>query len=140
MKPVVLILASLLFINKAHGQHAYGKIIIEIEIASDSVFTKAAVTGAVPGGDSTWKDSVVQKLNTSTFVKNGAEKGKYTVVVQYLVDKEGHIGDVKCLTHCGYGMEAEAMRVIPKHSAWVPALQGGRKVMPLRTSSSTPSQ
>jgi hypothetical protein len=51
MKLILIILVSLIFINKVCSQHTYGKIIIEIEIDSGSVFTKADVTGAVPGGD-----------------------------------------------------------------------------------------
>jgi periplasmic protein TonB len=129
MKLFLLILVNLIFINKAYSQNAYGKIFIEIEIDSDTVFTKADITGAVPGGDSTWKDSVIKKMNTSIFVMNGAKRGKYTVVVQYLVDKEGQIGDVKCLSNLGYGMESEAMRAIRKPPVWGPApAEGGRPV------------
>lgn len=138
MKLFLLILVNLIFINNAYSQNTLGKIIIEIEIESDSVFTKADIIGAVPGGDTAWKNSILKKINTSSFVDNGAKKGKYTVMVQYLVDKGGHIGEVKSLSNSGYGMEAEAMRVIRKGSSWTPALQNGREVMPLRTSSSAP--
>lgn len=132
MKLFLLILVNLIFINKAYSQHAYGKIIIEIEIDSDSVFTKADIIGAVPGGDSTWKDSIIKKMNTSFFVKNGAKKGKYTVMVQYLIDKDGSIADVKCLNDPGYGIGQESVRAIRKRPAWEPAPQGGRRIRPPR--------
>jgi hypothetical protein len=63
------------------------------------------------------EDSIIQKLNTSIFVKNEAKRGKYTVIVQYVVAKDGHIADVKCLNDPGYGMYQEAIRVIHR-SSW----------------------
>jgi protein TonB len=48
------------------------------------------------------------------------------------VDKEGNISDVRGLTSRGYGMEEEAVRVIKKGPAWVPAIQNGRKVKAYR--------
>ena len=44
--------------------------------------------------------------------------GTYTVVVQFVVDKEGNVSDVKALTSHGYGMEDEAVRVIKKGPQW----------------------
>lgn len=140
MKLFLLILVGFIFVNKVNSQNAYGKITVEFEIDSDSVYTKAQIMGAVPNGDSTWKDSILKKIKTSTFVKNGAKKGKYTVVVQYIVDKEGSISDVKALTNHGYGMERETVKVIQKGPVWKPAPQGGREVRPLRTSSNAPRQ
>lgn len=132
MKLFLLILVSFIFINKTYSQNGYGKITIEIEIDSDTVFTKADIIGAVPGGDSTWKDSAIKRMNTSIFVKNGAKRGKYIVVVQYIVDKDGIISDVKALTNHGYGMEKEAVKIVQKGPAWKPAPQGGREVRPFR--------
>jgi protein TonB len=132
MKLVLLILVSFIFINKAYSQHAFGKVTIEIEIDSDTIFTKADIMGPVPNGDTTWKDSIIQKLNTSEFRKNGAKKGKYTVIIQYLVEEDGSIGDVKCLTNTGYGMEKEAVLAIAGRPRWKPAPQGGRQVRPFR--------
>ena len=61
-------------------------------------------------------------------VDNGAPEGTYTVYVQFVVDKEGNISDVKALTNHGYGMEEEAVRVIKKGPNWTPAIQNGRPV------------
>jgi protein TonB len=53
-------------------------------------------------------------------------------VVQFIVDKEGNISDVKALTNQGYGMEDEAVRVIKKGPNWTPAQQNGRYVKAYR--------
>jgi protein TonB len=133
MKLFLSILVSFIFINKTCSQLAFGKVTIEIEIDSDTIFTTADIMGPVPNGDTTWKDSIIQKLNTSEFRKNGAKIGKYTIIIQYLVDVDGSIGEVRCLTATGYGMCQEAVRAIRSRPRWEPAPQG-QSVKPLRTS------
>ena len=71
-------------------------------------------------------------MDGSIPVKNGAPDGTYTVVVQFVVDKEGNISEVKPLTRHGYGMEAEVIRVIKKGPQWIPAIQFGRNVKAYR--------
>ncbi|MBD0333129.1 MAG: TonB family protein, partial [Chitinophagaceae bacterium] len=56
----------------------------------------------------------------------------YTVIIQFIVDKEGNISDVKALTNHGYGMEQEAMRAVKKAPKWTPAIQNGRQVKAYR--------
>jgi hypothetical protein len=117
MKLFLSIVVHLIFINNSYSQGAYGKLTVEIEIGSDSVFTSATITGAVPGGDTTWKDYILQNLNTAFFIKNGAPKGRYTVMVKYSVDNEGYISNALPLNANGYGMDAEVYRVI-RRSSW----------------------
>ena len=50
-----------------------------------------------------------------------------TVIVQFVVDKEGNVSDVKVLSG-PEELRAEAMRVIKKSGKWTPAIQNGRKV------------
>ncbi|MFN4314813.1 MAG: energy transducer TonB [Chitinophagaceae bacterium] len=61
------------------------------------------------------------------------------VSVQFIVDKDGNISDIKALTNNGYGMEAEVLRAIKKRAVWLPSAQGV-PVRPYRTSSATPSR
>jgi protein TonB len=49
-------------------------------------------------------------------------------MVQFIVDKQGNISDVKALTNHGYGMEEEAIRAIKRGPKWTPAIQNGRNV------------
>ena len=44
------------------------------------------------------------------------------------MDKQGNISDVQADNDPGYGMAAEAMRVIKKGPAWKPANQNGHIV------------
>ncbi|HET9432867.1 MAG TPA: energy transducer TonB, partial [Chitinophagaceae bacterium] len=61
-------------------------------------------------------------------VRNFAPEGTYMVIVQFVVDKEGHITDIKPLTKFGFGMEEEVIRIMKKSPRWVPASQFGRNV------------
>ncbi|MBK6935634.1 MAG: energy transducer TonB [Chitinophagaceae bacterium] len=96
------------------------------------IFDRVEVEASFPGGDQMWRKYLERTLNPNIPVDNGAPEGKFTVVIQFVVDKEGNISDVRPLTHHGYGMEAEVMRVIMKGPKWTPAMQNGRIVKAYR--------
>lgn len=105
-----------------------GKQIIEEKKDDNQIFEKVEVEAKFQGGDAGWKKYLERNLNANAPVDNGAPEGTYTVYVQFVVSKDGSISDVKALTNHGYGMEAEAIRVIKKGPAWTPAIQNGRSV------------
>ncbi len=98
----------------------------------NKVFDKVEIEAGFPGGDSKWRQYLERSLNPNAPVDNGAPEGTYTTVIQFIVDKEGNISDVRPLTNHGYGMEEEAMRVIRKGPKWTPAIQNGRQVKAYR--------
>ena len=59
---------------------------------------------------------------------HGAPAGSYLVIVRFIVSKDGSISNVVPETKHGYGMEAEAVRVIKNGPSWKPALLNGRNV------------
>jgi periplasmic protein TonB len=101
---------------------------VKKEEDEDRIFTKVENEAAFPGGDGAWKRYLEKNLNADTPVDNGAPAGPYQVVVQFIVSKDGSISDVKALSEHGYGMEAEAVKIIKKGPAWQAALQNGRNV------------
>ncbi|HYC39506.1 MAG TPA: energy transducer TonB [Chitinophagaceae bacterium] len=111
-----------------------GKQIVEEKKEEDEnkIFDKVEIDAAFPGGDGAWRRFLERNLNASVPADNGASEGTYTVMVQFVVDKEGAISDVRALTNHGYGMEEEAMRVIRKGPRWTPAIQNGRHVKAYR--------
>jgi len=72
------------------------------------------------------------QLNPDIPVRKKAPAGAYQVVVQFIVDKEGRISDMKALTNHGFGMEQEVIRVLKRSPRWLPAIQDGRKVKAYR--------
>jgi protein TonB len=111
-----------------------GKQVIEEKKEDDEnkIFEKVEIEAMFPGGESAWRKYLERNLNANTPVDNGAPEGSYTVWVQFIVDKEGNISDVKPLTSHGYGMEDEATKIIKKGPKWTPAQQNGRQVKAYR--------
>jgi len=75
-----------------------------------------------------WINFLKKNLNAETPVNNGAGPGRYTVVIQFVVDKEGNVSEITPLTKHGYGLEEESVRVLRKAAKWEPAIQNGYKV------------
>ncbi len=72
-----------------------------------------------------WVRFLERNLNSTTPVDNGAPEGDYPVMIQFVVDVDGSISNIKPLTSHGYGMEEEAIRVIKKAPKWTPAFNNG---------------
>ena len=94
----------------------------------DKVFTSVEIVAEFPGGRSAWEKFLQRNLNSSLPSEQGAPPGKYTVMVSFLVDKNGNISDVTAENDPKYGTREEAIRVIKKGPAWKPAVQNGRNV------------
>jgi TonB-dependent SusC/RagA subfamily outer membrane receptor len=104
----------------------------EIKEDDNKVFEKVEVEASFKGGEREWRKYLERNLDPNVPVKNGCKPGEYTVVIQFIVDKEGSVSDVRALTNHGFGMEEEAMRIIKKGPDWVPAIQNGRQVKAYR--------
>ena len=94
----------------------------------NKVFTKVEVDASFIGGTSAWTRFLMNNLEQNLPGDNGAAPGSYTVVVRFIVSKDGSVSDVQAETNHGFGMEQEAIRVIRKSGKWTPAIQNGRNV------------
>ncbi len=90
-----------------------------------------------PGGLDAWKKYLERNLRSEIPTDNGAAAGQYSVIVSFLVDREGNISDVKANNDPGYGTAAEAIRVIAHGPKWIPAVQNGHEVLFRQTQSIT---
>ncbi|HET9055735.1 MAG TPA: energy transducer TonB [Chitinophagaceae bacterium] len=111
--------------------------VVQAPVEDDNtIFTKVEIEANFPGGVGAWKKYLERNLNADVPGEKGAPDGQYQVIVEFVVDREGNISDVKAITNHGYGMEDEAMRVIrqtdKKGIKWTPAEQNGRKVKAYR--------
>jgi protein TonB len=95
----------------------------------DKIFTVVQIPAEFPGGLPAWAKYLERNLNRDLPVENGAPPGKYTVVVSFIVAKDGKISDVVAENDPGYGTKAEAVRVITRGPSWKPAVQNGRNVI-----------
>ena len=72
-----------------------------------------------PGGKTAWEDYVKQNLSENIPKTKGAPAGTYTVIVRFIVSRNGDISDVIGTTHVGYGMGKEAGRIIKNGPKWI---------------------
>ena len=94
----------------------------------NQIFTKVEKEAEFPGGAAAWKRYLEKNLNANVPIDNGAPEGTYTVIVKFIVSKDGSISDVEAETTFGYGMEDEAVKAIKRGPKWTPGLQNGRNV------------
>lgn len=102
---------------------------IHVDDDDETVFRTVQIPAEFPGGLNGWMKYLQRNLNSSLPVENGAPAGKYTVVVSFIVSKDGTISEVVAENDPGYGTKAEALRVITKGPNWKPAVQNGRNVI-----------
>ena len=100
----------------------------EVNQTYEKEFTQVQTQASFPGGQPAWIAYLQRNLNIMNVVKANAPKGKYTVVVSFLVDENGNLSEVKAMNDPGFGTAAEAVSVIQKGPRWVPAEQNGKKV------------
>ena len=93
----------------------------------DKVFTSVQIEAQFPGGSAAWKRYLERNLNQSVPSDNGAPPGRYTVILNFQVDKNGNISDIQA-DPSGYGTREEAIKVIKKGPPWKPAVQNGHNV------------
>ncbi|MBO9200473.1 MULTISPECIES: energy transducer TonB [Niastella] len=103
---------------------------IQEEDYRDSIiWSKVEIEAEYPGGAAAWLRFWNRNLHIPQDVIDNESYG--SVVVQFVVDKEGNVSDVEALS----GAEAmctEVVRVIKKSGRWTPAIQNGRYVKSLK--------
>lgn len=89
-------------------------------------FVKVDEEAGFPGGETAWRRFLEQNLNPAVPANNRAPAGTYTVLIQFVVAKDGSLFDIKALTNHGYGMETEVIRILRKSPRWSPAMLDGK--------------
>ena len=106
-----------------------GKGVIELpkekEENWDKTFLVVQIESSYPGGDHAWKRYLERNMRYSQDAIDNNIQG--TVVVQFIVDKDGNVSDVEAVSG-PEELRAEAVRVIRKSGKWTPAIQMGRNV------------
>src|SRR5882724_9523328 len=93
----------------------------------DKTFTKVEIESEYPGGSAAWLRYLNKNFRYPDEAVNNEVQG--TVIVQFIVDKEGNVSDVQAIGGPSEGgLRDEAIRVIKKSGKWTPAVQNGRQV------------
>jgi len=91
----------------------------------DKIFLKVEKEAAFDGD---WNSFLKRNLDPETPANNDAPEGTYTVIVKFVVSKDGSLSNIECEADPGYGICKEAIRVIKKTKNWIPAVQNGNNV------------
>jgi periplasmic protein TonB len=91
----------------------------------DKTFTKVEIESDYPGGAAAWQRYLNKNLHYPQEAIDQEIQG--TIVVQFIVDKEGNVSDVEAISGPNE-LRDEAVRVIKKSGKWTPAVQNGRQV------------
>jgi protein TonB len=91
----------------------------------DKTFTKVEIESEYPGGLPAWYRFLKKNLNYPQAALDNEVQG--TVLVQFVVDKDGNVSDVQAISG-PEELRSEAIRVVKKSGKWTPAVQNGRNV------------
>ena len=113
--------------GKVSASMAAGDSKEKVKKDKDGVYTTPEVMPAYPGNN----DALANYINTNLqypeqAIDNNVEG---TVHVQFVVDKNGNVSDVKTIGNkLGYGLDEEAVTVVSKLPKWTPGKVNGKNV------------
>lgn len=84
-----------------------------------------------PGGIQRFYQYIGQSYKYPAAAVKARVSGK--IHIQFVIEKDGSVTDVKVLKDLGYGTTEEAVRVIKRSPRWEPGIQKGKKVRVLYT-------
>jgi periplasmic protein TonB len=86
-----------------------------------------------PGGEAALAKFLQRNLRYTSQAADANIGGK--VFLSFVVEKDGHLSDIKVVRGLGYGLDEEAIRVLKLVPPWKPGIQNGR---PLRVTFTLP--
>ena len=119
---IVLIVTSLLLLGVQQGvaQKNRGEK-LESEIAC-SIF---AVPAEYPGGMANFIQEFKSRF---IFPEEALEENVFQFILQFTVEDQGLVTDIKILRDPGFGIGTEAVRVLGRMSKWKPAIENDKKI------------
>ncbi|MBW0176512.1 M56/M15 family metallopeptidase [Sediminibacterium sp.] len=97
------------------------------DVVLETVYVDPQIPPSFPGGLAAWAKYLERNLDANLVKKKGGPPGKYTVVLNFVVDENGKISNVRS-NNPGYGTREEAVRIIEKGPNWKPAINKGKPV------------
>lgn len=94
-------------------------------------FKETETEAAFPGGAPGWQQFLVQNIRFDKIlplVPRTGLKWQETAVVQFIVEKDGSVSQIKVVNEVSEAVASEAIRIISHSPKWIPATQNGKKV------------
>ncbi|HPU46600.1 MAG TPA: energy transducer TonB [Bacteroidales bacterium] len=93
---------------------------------AEEIFTFVEEYPEFPGGDKALREYILNNIKYPEVARTSGITG--TVYVQFVVEKDGSISDVKVVRGIGGGCDEEAVRVVKSMPKWKPGKQRGQPV------------
>ncbi|WP_026902766.1 energy transducer TonB [Pedobacter glucosidilyticus] len=100
---------------------------------TNEIFTTVEQMPEYPGGLEAFYKYLGNSINYPPVARENNIQGRVTV--NFVVERDGSLTDIKVLRGIGGGCDEEAIRVLKKSKAWKPGVQNGR---PVRVSYTVP--
>lgn len=97
-----------------------------VEKKTEEIFKSVEQPPAFPGGDAALMKYLSSHIQYPTMAQENNIQGK--VVVQFVVEKDGHVGDVKVVRSVDKDLDREAVRVCKSLPKFTPGRQNGQAV------------
>jgi len=96
------------------------------EAVDNTVFTAVEISPEYPGGEAAFGKFLQKNIRYPTIAKENNIQGK--VYIQFVVERDGSLTDIKVLREPGSGTGDEAVRVLKISPHWKPGIQNGKPV------------
>ena len=99
-----------------------------VVVAGKPLYTAVKIPPVFSKVQNGWAKYLERALDRDLPKKRGAPTGQYSVKVNFEIDQDGKVINVKALNDPGYGTAEEAMRIFESSPRWTPAIQNGVNV------------
>lgn len=113
-------------VNETVAEVPIAPVIEEPKEDPNTIFTVVEETAAPIGGMSAFYEYVGKKIKYPAQAKRMGIEGK--VFVEFVIEKDGSITDVKAIKGIGGGCDQEAERILASAPKWKPGKQRGKPV------------
>lgn len=96
------------------------------DVVDDEIFSIVEVMPEFPGGMSKLSEYLAQNIVYPVEARKAGIQGK--VFVNFVVEPNGSVSNVKVMRSLGYGCDEEAIRVVKAMPRWTPGTQRGKAV------------
>ena len=102
------------------------KISLNVVTKDQLVFTRVEEPATFPGGIFKFYEYINAELEYPEAAKRRKVEGR--VFLQFIVEKDGSLSDIKIIKGIGAGCDEEAVRLLTNSPTWIPAKQRGETV------------
>lgn len=123
MKKLVITALTLVFTLLAKGQEDFVKFKV---VDGDTIFTIVDEQAHPVNGMASFYEEIKAQMKYPDEARRKKIEGR--VFLEFIVNRDGSLSDIKVIRGIGYGCDDESIRVLKVVKSWVPGKVGGRVV------------